>query len=419
MSICHLMKSQRCLPRTGRQYCRAAIPLCLILSLFCETSTAQSTAGQRSEIQQHLQKARDALAAKAMDTAAHEYRAILEIDATNVEAQANLGVIAFFQGDCTSASRYFSAALAAQPALPKVQALLGICEKRLGIPSAETRLAKSFSDLTDPKLRAQVGMELAGAYYQRGDLHRTSVLIGALVEIDPDNVDILYFAQLLYSELADDTLAKLAVLAPGSARIQQVIGERLINAGDLKGAIDHYKQALRMEPRLAGVRYELSQAILESASSDPNARAESQSLLEDAIKTEGDNPRIECVMGAIAVAAGDPDSAYKHYDRALALNPSEVQAEMGLARLLMEKRKSEEAVKFLAAAVQSDPLNGEAHYRLGLAYRDLGRASDAERELRLFQEIKKTKEQVKELYRQMNKQPRGDRFDEAPVKIPG
>jgi len=85
--------------------------------------------------------------------------------------------------------------------------------------------------------------------------------------------------------------------------------------------------------------------------------------------------------------------------------------------LSMSLRKPDEAVKFLLATIQADPLNGEAHYRLGLAYRGLGRTADSEKELRLFQEIKKTKDQVKDLYRQMNKQPRVDRFDEAALKL--
>jgi predicted Zn-dependent protease len=233
-----------------------------------------------------------------------------------------------------------------------------------------------------------------------------------LVELDPDNVDVLYFAQLLYTELADDTLAKLAVVAPASARMQQVIGERLINAGDLKGAIEHFRKALQIEPRLAGIRYELSQAILESAS-DPNAQVEAQNLLEAALKIEGDNARIECVMGAIAVARGDAETAYAHYERAIALNPGEEQAQIGLARLLMARGKPDQALRFLLMAIESDPLNAAAHYRLALAYRDLGRGSDAAKELKLFQEIKETRERVKELYRQMNKQLPNNRLDDT------
>jgi Flp pilus assembly protein TadD len=65
--------------------------------------------------------------------------------------------------------------------------------------------------------------------------------------------------------------------------------------------------------------------------------------------------------------------------------------------------KPEEALKYLRMAVQSDPLNGEAHYRLASVCRRLQLKDEAEKELRLFQEIKQTKERVKELYRQMNK----------------
>ena len=111
-------------------------------------------------------------------------------------------------------------------------------------------------------------------------------------------------------------------------------------------------------------------------------------------------------MGAIAVSQQEDDRAYRHYDRAFALNPGEVEAQMGLGRLLMAKRKPEEAVKFLRMAVESDPLNGEAHYRLAVAYRDLHRPEDAQKEMQMFQSIKKIKDQVKELYKQMNKQTR-------------
>ena len=44
------------------------------------------------------------------------------------------------------------------------------------------------------------------------------------------------------------------MLAPGSARMQQVIAERLVNEGDLKSATEHYKKVLEIDPRVPGVR---------------------------------------------------------------------------------------------------------------------------------------------------------------------
>ena len=54
--------------------------------------------------------------------------------------------------------------------------------------------------------------------------------------------------------------------------MQQVIAERLINEGDLKGATEHYRKALEIDPRVPGVHYELAEAILESAPTDAEAK---------------------------------------------------------------------------------------------------------------------------------------------------
>ncbi len=228
-----------------------------------------------------------------------------------------------------------------------------------------------------------------------------------LVDLDPDNVEILYMAQRIYSELADDTLNKLAILAPGSARMQQVIAERLINAGDLKSATEHYRKALALDPHLPGVHFELAEAILEAAPNDAQAQADSEKELHTAIQVDGDNARIECAFARIDSRRSDLDDARDHYTRAFALDPGETEAQVGLGRLLASAGKPEEAATYLRMAVQSDPLNGEAHYRLASVYRRLELKDESEREFHLFQEIKAAKDRLMELYTQMNKKPPG------------
>ncbi len=72
----------------------------------------------------------------------------------------------------------------------------------------------------------------------------------------------------------------------------------------------------------------------------------------------------------------------------------------------MMQQKPQEAIKYLEAAIQIDPLNSEAHYRLASAYKRLQMDDQAQKEMHLFQEIKKTKDQVEDLYRQMNIKPK-------------
>jgi len=382
--------------------------LILVLTLVASGLTvmaAQTGTSRAAEIHDHLRKAAEYLKTKDPNSAMKEFNAVLALDPKNAEAYANLGVIAFFQRDYRNASQYLRKALAIDPSLVKTQALLGICQKRLGDPSARVLLEKSFSKLKDKPLRLQVGLELAALYDQQGEPGATASVMRALVDLDPDNVDVLFMAQRVYSELADDTLNKLAVLAPGSARMQQVIAERLINGGDLRHAIEHYKKALQIDPHLPGVHFELGEAILQS-SSDPAARVEAEKEFEAAEAMDDDAAKAECGLATIALSQSDLDHAFTHYQRAYKLNPNEIEAQLGLARLLMMQQKPQEAVAYLRAAIQADPLNSEAHYRLASAYRRLQMDDRAQKEMHLFQEIKKTKDQVKELYHQMNIEPK-------------
>jgi tetratricopeptide (TPR) repeat protein len=391
----------------ARTFCRGS--LVLFLTLFASAAAAaQAGVSHAAEIHDHLHKAEAYLNAKDPASAAKEFDAVLVLDPKNAEAFANLGVIAFFQRDYQNASQNFRKALAIDPSLTKTRALLGICKRRLGDPSARTMLEKSFATLTDKQLRLQVGSELANLYDQQGDPGATAALMRTLVDLDPDNVDVLFMAQRFYSELADDTLNKLAVLAPGSARMQQVIAERLVNVGDVKGAIDHYTKALQIDPRLPGVHFELGEAILQSAPGDAATQAEAQKEFEVSVTLEGDSAKTECQLGSIALSQSQMDQAFAHYQRAYQINSNEVQAQMGLAKVLMVQEKPQEAIQYLRMAVQSDPLNGAAHYQLGIAYRRLQMQDMARKELQLSQEIKKTKDQVEELYRQMNRKSQAD-----------
>lgn len=363
---------------------------------------AGQTASKASDIPSHLQRGQAALNAKNSEAAAREFHAVIALDPRNTEAHVKLGVIAFAQGDYAGASQYLRKALAIRQGVAQVQGLLGICERRLGDSSAKALLESSFSRLTDAKMTTQVGMELVALYHQQGDAERAIPVVQKLVTLNPESPDILYMAQRLYRDLAEDTLNKLALVAPGSARMQQVIAERLVNGGDLKGAIEHYRKALEIDPRLPGVHYELAEALFESGSSDPLAQAEAEKELAAALSIDGDGVRVQCELGKIALLRSNFELARTHYARAFAIDPNDTETQLGLGRVLTTMEKVEEARKYLEMAVQSDPLNGAAHYRLALAYSRLGMPDEAQKQMHLFQEIKQAKEEVRELYRQMN-----------------
>ena len=378
----------------------------IAVAILCPAAFTQSQPGKAAEIRAHMAGAESALRAGDQETAVRELHAVLSLDPLSSEARMNLGVIDFARGECSAAAVDLRAALHARPSLVKAQALLGICEKRLGDPVAKRDLEKSFAQLDDPKLRVQVGMELIGLYYGEGKADRAVPVMQKLVEIAPEDPDTLFTAQRLYQELADDTLNKLALIAPASARMQQAIAERLINAGDLRGAIQHYQRALELNARLPGVHYELAEAMLESNRSDSQTQAAAQEQSEQAKQIDGDTANLESLLGEIALLQNDVPQAHTHYSEAIRLNPASAEAQLGLGRVLLLLDKPDEARKFLQLAVQSDPLNSSAHYRLAVADRKLGLEEEAHKEVQLTDEIRRAKDSVGLLYQQMHQQSR-------------
>ena len=398
--------------RSGRAFLPAVV-LGLLLAWAAHLPCVAQAGTSKSQLTEDLLRGQAALKANDQAAAAEQFRAALKIDPANVEAHANLGAIQFFQGDCPGAMRDLRSALASAPTLWNAQGLIAICEKRMGEPAARADLESAFAKLKDPKMRVQVGVELADLYYQNGDLDHTLPVVRELVNLDPDNADLLFFAQRIYSEMADDTMNKLALLAPDSARMQQLIAERLVNAGDLNGAVEHYRKALAIDPRLPGMHFELAEAILEG-SSDAAARADALKELDAAVKNEGDNARIECAYGRIAALQGDFDQALAHYRRAYQMDPGNGEAQLGLGTALAEENKPQEALKYLRMAVETDPMNASAHYRLARACIALHLDEEGRKETKLFLDIRAAKDRVAQLYREMNRRPEPE--DGAPAQ---
>src|SRR5947209_4677840 len=91
------------------------------------------------QVQKHLQEQKPQLAIPVL-------REIVSLDSRNVNGQANLGVLLFFQAEYAEAIPHMRAALQLQPDLWRVQALLGIAEKRTGNPKeSQNDLERAFS----------------------------------------------------------------------------------------------------------------------------------------------------------------------------------------------------------------------------------------------------------------------------------
>jgi tetratricopeptide (TPR) repeat protein len=337
--------------------------------------------------------------------AAAEYQKILVLDPSNIGAHSNLGLAYYLQGQFALAASEFEKALRRQPDLWNIAALCGLSEARSGQnEDAVPHLDQAFQHVLEPQLRMAVGRQLFSILFEAGDLKRASDVVAELQQLEPSNIDVLYAAHQVYSLLANRAFLSMTRLAPDSARMYQLRGDQMMQVGDILGAITAYRQALRLDPHLAGAHFSLGEVL--SASPHTSDRDLAEVEYQRALADDPMDEKAECRLGKIERRRSNLPAATGHYKRALELRPDDPEANEGFGMVLMDSNSNRKASVYLNRAIQLDPTDEVAYYHLSLASRRLGDLEVAKREMEEFLKLKAQKENLKR------------RFHELPIQSP-
>jgi len=379
----------------------------LVLLLSAAVCLAQTAPGQQ-ELSSHLQKAQTYLHQNRPALAIPELQAVVALDPHNLDARANLGVLLFFQGKYDQALPLLQAVIASNPALWKIQSLLGIAERKTGDDhQGRIDLETAFPHIDETKLKIDVGLQLIESYTATGDLDKASTLIAQLLAIKPTDPELLYAAYRTHSNMMAEDLLSLSLAAPDSAQLHQAIAHELQRTHDLEGTIRNLRQALALDPNLPGIHFELAEAL--HASDDQRLHAEAVQQYKLAVLTNPTDPKAATRLGDIEVEMGDLDAGEKNYQQALKLQPNSADAKIGMANVLTERGDPAAAAPLLEQVIAADPSNYLAHFRLSTVYRKLHRPEDVKRELDAYTKYKDMHEKLTSIYKTLD----------SPDKSPG
>jgi tetratricopeptide (TPR) repeat protein len=382
--------------------------LCVLLLALSPTLPllSQASASHQDQAADHARLAQQYLNQHRPDLAIPEFEALVALQPRNLDAQANLGVLLFFQGDYVKAEPHLRTALDLQPNLTKIQALLGMAEKRTGdAAQARTHLEASFAAVDEAKLKVQIGMELVELDTASQDLARASSVVNAMRQADPANPAVLYAAYRVYSDLAGEAMLSLALAAPDSAQMHLVMAHEEVKQGNNAGARTQYQKAIAIDPKLPGIHFEMGELL--NLSEDPKTKAEAESEYKAAVAENALDEKAESRLGDLASRKGDAAHALDYYHTAIRLQPEDAEANFGLAKTLIAMNQQSKALPILERAVQLEPTNAAAHFRLSTIYREMGRTADSQHEVEEYKRYKLMKEKLEAVFKEMQIHPAG------------
>jgi pentatricopeptide repeat protein len=384
----------------------------LFMSVAVLPSFPQAASSQQQQLESHTRLAQQYLREGKPELALPELKAIVALDPANVDARANLGVLLFFRGSDADAVPQLRAALKLQPDLWKIQALLGLAEARMGNEGeGRNDLEAAFPHLQDEKIQMEVGNALIDSYSSAGDLDKAVAIVSAMLKLQPTDIGLLYTAYRLHDDLAAQAMLTLAIVAPNSAQMHQVMAHELSRQGEEDAAIANSRQALQLDPRLPGLHFELAEMLY--SSSDRALQAQAEGEFKAALAVNPSDEKAELGLGDIAAKRGDLKEAASYDRRALQLRPDDSDAEKDLAKVLISMNQPQEAQELLERAIRTDPTDDVAHFRLSTLYRQQGRTEDAKRELAQYQKYKDMKEKLGKIFHQMRIETGKDTHDET------
>ena len=398
----HMLTNTNSISIDGRMEAKAILRLgfvlaALIMALMFSTHRAFSQASSNAapEIIRLTQQAEADLHNRKPALAAAEYQRILALDPDNISAHSNLGLAYYLQRQFALAATEFKIALRLKPDLWNIAALCGLSEAQSGQnANAIMYLQQAFQHVHEPELRMAVGRQLFSIFFEAGDLKRASDVIGELQQLEPDNVDVLYAAHQVYSLLANRAFLSMARSEPDSARMYQLRGDEMMQAGNIPGAIATYRQAIRRDPHIASAHFTLGEAL--SASQSASDRTQAEAEYQRALADNPLDEKAECRLGNIELQRSNLQGASAHYKRALQLQPDDPEANEGFGMVLMALNSNREASVYLDRAVHLDPTDEAAYYHLSLASRNMGNLDAAKREMEEFRRLKAQKESLKQ-----------------------
>jgi tetratricopeptide (TPR) repeat protein len=177
-----------------------------------------------------------------------------------------------------------------------------------------------------------------------------------------------------------------APLAPEERAAEAVrlnnLGAALMNQQRMADALENFKRAAALDPKLSAAGLNQGIALLNSQKIEP-ARA----ILLEVVKQQSDSVRAWYNLGLLYRNAGEAEKALEAFQRAAALDAEDADAQYFVGASYAQLQQYAPAIAAFERAIKLNPFHVSAEFGLGRAYQRTGDAEKARAHVARFQHL--------------------------------
>jgi tetratricopeptide (TPR) repeat protein len=299
--------------------------------------------------------ARKLMQAGKLDEAIAELQAVEAGDPSTRGLALELGTAYYRKNDFPQAIEYLKKANAAEPSNEEAVQMLGLAYFRGGHPAEAIPLLEKVQGWYS-RANVDAAYVLGIAYIQTKNYDQARKSFGKMFDVPGDSAAAyLFTARMLlrqeYDPVAEEYAQKAAALDAKLPLVHFLLGELYLYKSRIPESISEFQKELVINPANAATYYKLADAYSRVQKFDEADRLLQRSIWLDSTST-----------GPFILRG----------------------------KVLEKKGEFELAVVALQRAATMDPNNPMTHQLLGQAYRNVGEKEDAERELKLAEQLQNT-----------------------------
>lgn len=336
------------------------------LLVTCQTSGSQ--------LELSFRAGQQALKQGEFARAAEEFKKVLAIDPTLVEAEVNLGLAYQSLFEYDQAVRHLTKALRERPNLLGPTVIVGMDYLKLGSPEKALPYLQHALKL-DPSNR-DARQALASSYLGQEDFRNAADEFRQIAAFDSDKPEAWFKLGHEYLDLAARLAFRGARLYHDSAWGHRFLGDLLLQRNRWDDAVREYQKALSADPRQPGLHTSLGNSYLRAGKLE---EAEKEFRLELQLDTLNEPAWIG--LANLQLAKGQAAEALESLAKVWEISPEF----LALQRSFPSIDLSSVSAKASAARLQDEPEGAAKHFLLAALHAAANDSAPSDREWKSFE----------------------------------